>query len=256
MSQTSTRTENDGFNFSSFLRDNAVKIIALVFWLAIVVAVVVYQRSTGLGPQALAADLAEQLQQNIAGTWWGALVYILVYFLRPIILFPASILTILGGNLYGAWLGVPLVVLAGSISAIIPYFAGRWLFGSATEAADEADAEAGRLRKFADALRDNPFQTVVTMRLLFLPYDGVSIFAGSLNVPFIPFFIATAVGNIVGSMPFVLLGASVEGNPFTADAEFRPWVFGLAAVLLVLSIGGSQLYKRMRGDDRATPATE
>ena len=244
---TRTQANANTVDRSTFWKDNLPKIIGIIFWLAIVAAVIVYQRSTGLGPQALAADLAERLQTFIAGTWWGPIVYSVVYFFRPVILFPASILTILGGNLYGAWVGVPLVVLAGSLSAVIPYFAGRWLFGSATEAAQD-DESVGRLQRFAGALRDNPFQTVVTMRLLFLPYDGVNIFAGSLNVPFIPFIVATALGNIVGSLPYVLLGASVEGNPFTAEAELNWWVFALAAVLFVLSIGGSQLYKRLRDE--------
>jgi uncharacterized membrane protein YdjX (TVP38/TMEM64 family) len=236
----------------NFLKDNAVKIIAVIFWLAIIGAVIAYQQSTGLGAQALAADLVERLQVFIAGTWWGPLVYMFIYFLRPVILFPASVLTILGGNLYGLAFGLPLVVFAGSISAILPYLAGRWLFGSATEAEEELD-EAGRLQKFAGALRNNPFQTVITMRLLFLPYDPVSIFAGSLKVPFIPFFVATAMGNIVGAIPYVALGASVEGNPFTEDVTLNPWILALAGTMLVLSIGGSQLFKRWRRQSDDVP---
>jgi len=240
-----TKNEQSGFDAGQFLKDNAAKIIAIVFWLGIIAAVVVYQRSTGLGPQALAADLVEQLQAFIAGTWWGPLVYTFIYFLRPVILFPASVLTILAGNLYGLPFGLLLAVVAGTISSIIPYFAGRWLFGNATEAQEENE-DIGRLMKFARALRENPFQTVITMRLLFLPYDAVTILAGSLKIPFIPFFFATMLGNVVGAIPYVALGASVEGNPFTAEASLNPWILALAAAMFVLSVGGSQVYKRFQ----------
>lgn len=254
MDMENTQVASSESGIGAFLKDNAVKIVAVIFWLGIVAAVVAYQQSTGLGPQALAADLVERLQVFIAGTWWGPLVYTLIYFLRPVILFPASVLTILGGNLYGLAVGLPLVVFAGSVSAILPYFAGRWLFGSATEAKEELD-DAGRLQKFAGALRNNPFQTVITMRLLFLPYDPVSIFAGSLKVPFVPFFFATAMGNIVGAIPYVALGASVEGNPFTEDVQLNPWILALAFTMLVLSIGGSQLFKRWQRSRENAPET-
>ncbi len=245
MEATPNNEKKSGFDAGQFLKDNAVKIVAIVFWLAIVGAVVVYQRSTGLGPQALAADLVEQLQSSIAGTWWGPLVYTFIYFLRPVILFPASVLTILAGNLYGLPFGLAMAVVAGTISSIIPYFAGRWLFGSATDA-EEENEDIGRLMKFANALRENPFQTVITMRLLFLPYDAVTIFAGSLKIPFVPFFFATMLGNVVGAIPYVALGASVEGNPFTEDVSLNPWILALAAAMFVLSIGGSQVYKRFQ----------
>lgn len=230
-----------GFDFVQFLKDNAIKIVAVVFWLAIIGAAVAYQQSSELSP----AGIAENLQAAIAGTWWGPFVYTFIYFLRPVILFPASILTILAGNLYGLAIGWGMAVIAGSVSAIIPYFAGRWIFGNATEAAEDNE-KIKQLQKFADGLRNNPFQTVITMRLLFLPYDAVSIFVGSLRIPFIPFFVATALGNIPGALPYVLLGASVEGNPFAGDVSLDWRVFVLAAVMFVLSIGGSQLFKRIR----------
>lgn len=235
-------TSNNTNRAADWLRANAIKIIAIVFWLALIGLIIAYQRSTGLGPQELAADLAQRLSDTIAGTWWGPIVYSVIYFLRPLILFPASLLTILAGNLYGLALGIPIGVFAGTLSAIIPYFAGRWLFASKDDAPEAA--QSNQLQKFAGTLRDNPFQTVLIMRLLFLPYDAMSIFVGSLKIGFWPFFIATALGNMVGAIPYIALGASVQGNPFTADVEFNPWIFALAAVMMVLSIGVSRLIKR------------
>jgi len=235
---------------AAFIRQNAPKFVAVVFWLLIVGAVVLYWQSTQLTPRELGADLAERLSNFIAGTWYGPLVYIFVYFLRPIILFPASVLTILAGNLYGLWWGMFWGLIAGTVSSIIPFYAGKWLF--AREEAAEQVENANQLQKFAGVLRDNPFETVLTMRLLFLPYDPVSIFAGSLGVPFWKFFLPTLLGNVVGSIPYIALGASVQGNPFTAELEFNPWIFAFAFLMFVLGIGLSRLIKRLRAPDEAT----
>lgn len=238
-------------NMPGFLRDHGLKIVAGVFWLIIIVAIVVYQRSTGLPPGELAAQLAVQLEELIAGTWYGPLIYTFIYFLRPVILFPATILALLAGNLYGLWAGLFWGLLAGTVSSIIPFFVGRWFAGSALEQEEETD-ELGRIARFTKLLQDNPFEAIITMRLLFLPYDLVSIFAGSLRVPFWKFFAATFLGNIVGSFSYVAVGASVQGNPFTEEVTFNPWILVAAGVMLVLSLGISRLLKR-RG---AVPASE
>jgi uncharacterized membrane protein YdjX (TVP38/TMEM64 family) len=244
--------QNTSPTFSRWLRDHGLKVVALVFWLAIIITVVIYYQRSGFeSPRALGADLAERLSVFIAGTWYGPLIYIFVYFLRPVILFPASVLTILAGNLYGLWWGMFWGLIAGTVSSIIPFYAGKWVFARSDEPAPGDDVN--RLQKFAGVLRDNPFETVLTMRLLFLPYDPVSIFAGSLGVPFWKFFLPTLLGNVVGSLPYIALGASVQGNPFTADAEFNPWIFVLALVMLVLSIGFSQLIKRRKAQGSDVP---
>jgi uncharacterized membrane protein YdjX (TVP38/TMEM64 family) len=242
-----TPIPNRGASVGAWIRANALKGVAVGFWLLLVIGVLLYQRSTGLAPLELAASLYDQLKLWIGGTWWGVGIYALIYFLRPLILFPASALTILGGNFYGLWLGVPIVVFAGSLSAVIPYFAGRWLFGNLARNDDPQSAAVNRLQQFTDALRGNPFQTVFIMRLLFLPYDPVSILAGSLKIPFGQFFIATALGNSIGAIPYVAFGASVTGNPLRGEPAFNGWVFLFAGVTMAVSILGSRLIKRRRG---------
>ena len=65
--------------------------------------------------------------------------YIGVYLVRPLVLFPASVLTVMGGVLFGPWLGVPVVVLAANSSAMVAYGVGR-LLGSVPDAVAAADA--------------------------------------------------------------------------------------------------------------------
>ncbi len=59
-------------------------------------------------------------------------------------------------------------------------------------------------------MRDNSFETVLIMRLLFLPYDLVNYASGILRLRWLPFLLATALGSLPGTVSFVLLGASID----------------------------------------------
>jgi len=222
--------------------DNRLKRVVVAVWVIGAVSLVAYWFYSGLTPRAFAVDIARRVSDLIAGRWYGPLLYTLAYFLRPLTLFSSTVLTVVAGNIYGLWWGYFWALLAGTLSAALPYAAGRWLVWNPETAAD--DMPQNRLRRYVHSLRAHPFEAVITMRLLRLPYDAVSFFAGGIGVTPRTFFLATLIGNLVGTLPYVLLGASVKGNPLSADVQFRPWIFALGLVLLVLSIGASQLIRR------------
>ncbi len=138
--------------------------------------------------------------------------YVLVYLARPIILFPASVLTVVGGILFGPVVGVLVVVVAANASAMIAYGVGR-LLGRTPGGVDRdgtADDQAGFARRWSSRMRERSFETVLVMRLLFLPYDLVNYLSGIVRLRWLPFLLATALGSLPGTVSFVLLGASLE----------------------------------------------
>lgn len=52
---------------------------------------------------------------------WAPVVYILVYTIRPLVFFPASILTLTGGVLFGAWFGTLYTLIGATLSALVGY---------------------------------------------------------------------------------------------------------------------------------------
>ena len=81
----------------SFLKQHGAKLIALLFWLSLLVGYWLYSQQNNL-------TLAESLRQVagwLTGSWYGPLLYIVIYVLRPLLLFPATIVTLLGGFLFG-----------------------------------------------------------------------------------------------------------------------------------------------------------
>lgn len=211
-------------------------ILAVFFWLMTILVIRQYMEANQLS----FLDVLSQLEGVLVGTWFGPLLYMIVYMLRPLILFPASLLTVLAGNVFGIWPGILYALLGGTASALFPYLIGRWF------AADEAEAlkTESDLQRFLNSLRRNPFQTVLMMRLIYLPYDAVSLLAGNLRIPFVIFFAATALGNLGGTLSFISVGASIEADLGSGDVTLRPEALLLSAVILVVSLVLSRTLNR------------
>lgn len=211
-------------------------LIALGFWLLVIAAARAYMTANALS----FGELTRQLQQTLSAAWYGPLLYIVVYLLRPLFLFPASLLTILGGSVFGLWPGFLYVLTAGTLSAAFPYAVGRWFSGDTQPTALKESA----VQRFIGLLRRNPFQAVLTMRLLFLPYDAVSVVAGSLRIPFVIFMLATALGNVAGTLSYVGLGASIEGDLAAGEVSLNPAVLTFSVTMLVAGLVVSRLLSR------------
>lgn len=211
-------------------------IIAIAFWLVLILAVRQFMQANNLTFN----DFVNQLSLLLRGTWWGPVLYVLVYLIRPVILFPASLLTLLGGNVFGLWPGFIYVLLAGTASSIIPYGVGRWF--SSDQPTENKNHSA--IQRFVSTLRRNPFQAILIMRLIYLPYDAVSLLAGSLRVPLAIFLLATSIGNLAGTLSFVGLGASVEGDITSGSLVVNPVVITFSIVILIASVTISRLLNR------------
>ena len=66
---------------------------------AVVVAIVLW-RSYQTRNDLSTAEAGQRFIDAVDGAWWGIVAYIGVYLLRPLVLFPASVLTVAGGILW------------------------------------------------------------------------------------------------------------------------------------------------------------
>jgi len=211
----------------------------LAVWLTAVVAWQRHQSSTGLST----TETAQQFVDTVGSAWWGVLAYIGVYLARPVVLFPASILTVVGGLLFGPVAGVLVVVVAANASAMLAYGIGR-LLGRAPGRDDGADeAEQSLARRWSGRMRDNSFETVLIMRLLFLPYDLVNYLSGILRLAWLPFLVATALGSLPGTVSFVLLGASLDDLD-DGLGGIDPVTLGASLTIFVVSLLVARLLRR------------
>ena len=214
---------------------------ALAFWVLAFAAYQWYAWQNDLSP----LDVVQRLIDFFSASFYGPLLFILIYTLRPLLLFPATLLTIAAGFVFGPILGVVLIVIGSNASAMLAYVVGRF-FGQGLLSEGQA---GGIVQRYTTRLRENSFETVFLLRLLFVPYDLVNYLAGFLRIRWVPFIVATALGALPGTLAFTLFGASIErfdgGIP-----SINPWVLVASVALFLVSLGLSRLIKR-RGANTA-----
>jgi uncharacterized membrane protein YdjX (TVP38/TMEM64 family) len=214
----------------------ALWVIAFLLWRN-------YQTSNDL----TTIQAGQRFIDSIDEAWWGIFAFVGVYLVRPLVLFPASLLTIMAGVLFGPWLGVFVVILAANTSAMIAFGIGGILGGppgvDTEEANDSAPTERSFVAKWSQRLRDNSFETVFTMRLLFLPYDLVNYLCGAVHIRWTSFLLATALGSLPGTISFVLLGSSLERVDMGLDG-LNPWAIVAGVALFIISVSISRIVRK------------
>lgn len=210
-------------------------------WVGAIVAWQIHQSSTGRS----VTETAQAFIDVVGGSWWGLFAYVLVYLARPIVLFPASVLTIAGGILFGPVVGVLVVVLAANASAMVAYGVGR-LLGRPLSGVDIDAGDRSMVRRWSSRMRDSSFETVLIMRLLFLPYDLVNYLAGLLQLRWLPFLLATALGSLPGTVSFVLLGASLD-RVDDGLGGIDPVALVASVVIFVVSLVLARILRRREG---------
>ncbi len=139
-------------------------------------------------------------------------IFVIAYAAAVAISFPgASILTVFGGFLFGLVPGVPAIVLAATLGAIIVFVASRTALG---------DLLRGRAKGFVaqmeNGFRENELSYMFLLRLApVFPFWAVNIAAGLLGVSFRNFFIGTLFGIIPGSFVYASIG-NAAGAAFDA----------------------------------------
>ncbi len=208
--------------------------------LGFVVAATALQLSGWNGP--------EQLQELVRSAGWaGVIVFVLGYAVLVLVPTPASVLTILGGALFGVWWGA-LLAWAGALLGATGGFAfGRRLGRSAVDR-----LLRGRLHQADSVLSENGLVAVITVRLVPLfPFTPINYAAGLLGIRGRDYVLGTAVGIVPGALAYASVGAS--------GADPRGIVIGVGGLLvlaLVGGVGGRRLLARSAGVRRAEEAEQ
>jgi uncharacterized membrane protein YdjX (TVP38/TMEM64 family) len=215
--------------------DRAVKLTVAGGWAVLVVGWIGYLRASGQSP----VDSLQGLIDAASGAWWAIPAFVAAYLLRPLLLFPASLLTIAAGILFGPVVGIPVAVVAATGSAFVAFQIGKTFSPEAVRSGDGATV----LDHWSTRMRSESFLTVMLMRLAFLPYDVVNYSAGFLRIDARAFVAATAIGSFPGTVSFVLAGASLQRLDAGLDG-FDPTVFAASLAVFVVSMAVSKAIQR------------
>ncbi len=217
------------------LQRDLSKVIAMIAWVLLLAGYWWYTIANSLTPSQTMRGLIDFVSKSP----YGFPIYILVYMIRPVFFFPATLVTMAATYMYGPVLGIAYALVASNLSTMVAFLIGRF-FGKSFLPNMEKNA---LVSKYADRLRRESFQTTLVLRFLFLPYDLVSYFSGFLNIDLGWFMLATVLGSIPGTISFGMLGASIHGNFASQNISLDPLSLVISAAMFVVSIG---LYRFVR----------
>lgn len=220
----------------SFIHRHQSKVWALLFWSAVVGLYWWITDSYNLSPAKKVLLLQDMFTQSI----YGPLLFLVFFSLQPLVFFPSFILGVAGGMLYGPLVGIAYVLIGANGAANLCYLVGRFFGRGVVEHQSERE---GTVRRYMDGARENTFETILILHLLFVPFDVVNYLAGFFKMNWRQFALATVLGSIPGVFTFVLFGASLEGNLLAGQPELNFTTLALAGAALVVGIILSRLVK-------------
>lgn len=153
---------------------------------------------------------------------WAPAIYILIYTIRPVVFFPASVLSIAGGLAFGAWQGTLYTVIGATLGAMLSFAIAKTIGKSLVRR--EWTGNAGKIQS---QMEQNGFLYVLLFRFIpVINFDLISYAAAFAKVRFAPFALATLIGIIPGTFAYNFLGSSfISGNP---------WIIMLAVVVFAI----------------------
>ena len=205
---------------------NHYKKILIVIWLIVASVSIYYIYKNDVSVDMIKSYIS-------AMSYWGALVYILAYTIRPLVLFPTSIMTPVAAMLFGPYLGWVLASVGELFSASIAFFVARFLARDLV-----LSHENEFIKKYDKKLTSNGFETILFLRLVPLfPFDFVNYSSGLSGIRFKSYVVATMLGVVPGLTAYIFLGESFS----------NPWVLLPTIILFVLLMILSKFLKNKYG---------
>lgn len=158
----------------------------------------------------------------------GATIFVLVYALATLALFPATPLTAAAGLLYGPVVGVLLVWSGSMLGATGSFLLGRVLSRQAVE-----QLAGNRIDRLNALLATRGTVTVLLLRLIpVFPFALVNYGSAITAITFRQYLVGSAVGILPATVAYVWLGDSID------DPTSPAFVTALT-ILVALAVGGA-----------------
>lgn len=192
-------------------------------------------RDHGLGLQAYAR----------AHFWLALVVFIAVYATATASTIPGPVfLTLLGGMMFGPWIGALAQATGATIGSVIIYMVYRTAIGTWLRAKFAADA--GFMDRLARGVDRNAFVTLFTLRVIpSVPFVLINATAGMIAAPLRPYILATFIGLLPSTFIYTSIGSGLGDMiragehvdlPLLVSRFFWP-LMGVVFLSLLLPLG-------------------
>jgi uncharacterized membrane protein YdjX (TVP38/TMEM64 family) len=184
---------------------------------------------------------AEALEARIASLGvWAPVGFVLLYGIATVVMVPGSIFDLVGGAVFGPYLGGALNLAGGTLGAVLAFLVARYV------ARDWVEARAGRRTKgIVKSVDADGWRFVAFVRLVpVFPYNVMNYLLGLTHIPLHHYLVATIVFMAPSTAVYTWIG--VAGREAIAgeanNLRYALLALGLLAVMLMLP----RFYKRWR----------
>ena len=191
----------------------------------------------------------------------GVAVYVMVYIFAAVFMFPASLLTLAAGFLYGPVWGTLLVSPTSVAAATLAFLLGRTF---ARQWIKRRIEQNPRFSAVDTAVGSNGFKVVLLLRLSpIFPFTFLNYALGLTRVRLRDFVLASFLGMLPGTFLYIYLGSSVANlaalasGKATSGGSWQHVLFwgGLAATILVVVLVTKTARQALNESLREQPAT-
>ena len=193
---------------------------------------------------------------------WGPLVYCVLFIVLTMLFFPESVIAIAAGTLFGFWMGILWVVVAGTIGAMLIFLVSRKLFYKPVRRRME---QHPKLMAFDEAAGKEGFKLMVLMRLAPVNYSLLCYVLSVSSARFRPYALA-CLGMFPGNISTVYFGFTARHvTEVAADQASTSWVkevsiyaglgFAILASAIVARIA-MRAVRKMQDTPSTDPQTE
>lgn len=171
--------------------------------------------------------------------------FILIYISSVALSIPgATLLTLIGGFLFGKWMGTLYVNISATSGAMLAFFLSRYLLGETLQ--QKYDKQ---LKTMNDELDKNGIWYILSLRLLpVFPFFLINLLAGLTRISPRNFFLITAIGILPASFVYTYAGHALGTIHSLKDVVSREMViaFTLLGILSLIPVLIKKLIRKAK----------
>ncbi|MDJ0592660.1 MAG: TVP38/TMEM64 family protein [Pleurocapsa sp. MO_226.B13] len=167
-------------------------------------------------------------------------IFIAIYTGLTVVGIPGTILTIVGGCLFGLWHGTIISIISATVGAFWAFIVARYWF---QDFAQQKLTRNKQLSRFQTAVLKQPFSFVLATRLIPIsPFNLVNYLFGLTTINWFDYTFATFIGVIPGCFAYTWIGVSGEEAMNGGDRLSFFLALSFLALLSVIPL----VYRRKR----------
>jgi uncharacterized membrane protein YdjX (TVP38/TMEM64 family) len=212
----------------------------LFFWICVVLVcfleVFQFAKANNLELYEALKEISFITQETILhyGTYaW--ILFVLLFALRPLIFFPATVMTVTSLYVFGPYIGFLISYFGEVFSSVVTYHVGKFFSESLYI------TRKPLIKTITPYFRNNAFISVFVLRIVPLfPFDFVNYASGVFRISFKKYLYATMLGVAPGLIVFVFVVYSLFNQ------DLLPWAILTAVGLITAGIWIKKKYEVMR----------